>query len=292
MNEIFVSERPTPSTVNLKRFLDPVPIGSETQAVSDTDERYRAPALDKGLDILELLAGTDAGMSQAEIAKALARSPNEIYRMLDRLVRRGYVMRDPGDRYELSLKLFALAHQHAPLRRLVSQATTIMRRVAREAAQSIHLAVYERGRVAVVAQVESPGYWGLAIRVGAQVDLLNTGSGHVLLAFQTPRERQHMLAERDVSALSPSALKDLLARLDVVRERGFEVMESQQTRGVLDLSVPVLGEGGVSLAALTCPYVEPVDQGSALSHDAATTLMRAAGRELSLAAGGAEALGG
>ncbi|TIU30367.1 MAG: IclR family transcriptional regulator, partial [Mesorhizobium sp.] len=30
------------------------------------DERYRAPALDKGLDILELLAGVDGGLTQAE----------------------------------------------------------------------------------------------------------------------------------------------------------------------------------------------------------------------------------
>ena len=51
-------------------------------------EKYRAPALDKGLDIIELLASADEGLSQAEIAKALNRSPNEIYRMLDRLVRR------------------------------------------------------------------------------------------------------------------------------------------------------------------------------------------------------------
>ena len=75
--------------------------------------------LDKGLDILELLATTEEGLSQAEIAKALERSPNEIYRMLDRLVRRHYVARTSGDRFQLTLKLFALAHQHAPVRRLV-----------------------------------------------------------------------------------------------------------------------------------------------------------------------------
>jgi uncharacterized membrane protein len=57
----------------------------------DESDRYRAPALDKGLDILELLAGVDGGLTQAEIAKKLGRSPNEFYRMLDRLVKRGYV---------------------------------------------------------------------------------------------------------------------------------------------------------------------------------------------------------
>ena len=257
-------------------------------AAVEAEERYRAPALDKGLDILELLSATDEGLSQAEIAKALARSPNEIYRMLDRLVRRGYVMRDLGDRYELSLKLFALGHQHAPLRRLVSQATPIMRRVAREAEQSFHLAVYERGRVVVVAQVDSPGYWGLAIRLGAQVDLLNTGSGHVLLAFQSKREREHMLTERGAAETDPGPLGELHARLDEVRARGLEVMESQQTRGVVNMSAPVLGANGAPLAALTCPYVERVDHAQALSRDQVARLVQAAGRELSLASGSPE----
>ena len=40
--------------------------------MNDLDrDRYRAPALDKGLDILELLAGVDGGLSQAEIAKQI-----------------------------------------------------------------------------------------------------------------------------------------------------------------------------------------------------------------------------
>ena len=45
-------------------------------SIADDAERYRAPALDKGLDILELLAATDDGLSQADIAKALDLSPN------------------------------------------------------------------------------------------------------------------------------------------------------------------------------------------------------------------------
>ena len=71
-------------------------------AEDEDEDRYRAPALDKGLDILELLAGVDGGLTQAEIAKKLDRSPNEFYRMLDRLVRRGYVTRLDGDRMSQS----------------------------------------------------------------------------------------------------------------------------------------------------------------------------------------------
>lgn len=267
--------------VNQKRR----PMATAT-APSPAAERYRAPALDKGLDILELLATIEEGVSQAEIAKALARSPNEIYRMLDRLARRGYVVRTADDRYELSLKLFALAHQHPPLRRLVSQATPILRRLAREAEQSCHLAIYQRGKVVVVAQVEAPGYWALAIRVGAQVDLLNTGSGHVLLAFQSRQEREHMLAELDAGEARPVTVAALHEQLDEVRRRGIEVMESQQTRGVVNLSAPVLGIRGAALAALTCPYVERVDHARTPSRDEVAEMVRAAARDLSPASGG------
>ena len=156
---------------------------------SDDLDRYRAPALDKGLDILELLAREEEGLSQAEIAKALGRTPNEHYRMLERLVRRGYVSRNASDRYELTLKLFGLAHFHRPIRRLVSQATPLMSALAARTMQANHLAVYDRAGVTVIAQMDAPSYWGIAIRVGARVGLFNTGSGHVLLAFRSAEER-------------------------------------------------------------------------------------------------------
>ena len=76
-------------------------------------DRYRAPALDKGLDILELLSEQKSGLTRAEITKMLGRNASEMYRMLERLVARQYVVRSPeGDRYSLSLKLYALAHRH------------------------------------------------------------------------------------------------------------------------------------------------------------------------------------
>jgi DNA-binding IclR family transcriptional regulator len=250
-------------------------------------DRYRAPALDKGLDILELLSATEAGLTQAEIAKALERSPNEIYRMLDRLVRRGYVVRTEAERYELSLKLFALAHQHAPLRRLVAQAMPIMRRFVQDAGQSCHLVVYERGRVVVVAQLDAPSYWGLAIRVGAHVGLIGTGSGHVLLAFQSAQERQFMLAEHEAAAGEAPAPDDLEQRMAEIRARGFEMMPSRQTRGVINLSAPVLGPDGSAIAAVTCPYIERIDDSAAPPAHLVAQMVLAVGRDLSLFSGAA-----
>jgi DNA-binding IclR family transcriptional regulator len=225
--------------------------------IEDSD-RYRAPALDKGLDILELLASEDGGLTQAEIAKALGRSPNENYRMLERLVRRGYVSRNDSDRYELTLKLFGLAHLHRPIRRLVSQAAPLMRELAHRTFQSNHMAVYDRAGVTVIAQMDGPGYWGMAIRVGAKVGLFNTGSGHVLLAFRSPEERALMIAEQEKSNEDAEGPQEIEERMTQVRLRGYEVMPSLQTAGVYNLSAPVLGPDGSAMAAITCPYITPL----------------------------------
>jgi DNA-binding IclR family transcriptional regulator len=249
--------------------------------VEDDSDRYRAPALDKGLDILELLARIDGGLTQAEIAKALGKSPNEFYRMLDRLVRRGYVQRQDGDRFYLTLKLFGLAHYHAPVRRLVSFATPLMREFSNRAEQACHLAIFDRGSVVVIAQQDSPTYWGISIRVGAQINLFNTGSGHILLAFRDEKQRKMMINEQqrqqDDDVPKPA---DLDERLQLIKEKGFETMDSLQTNGVRNISAPVLALDGYALAALTCPYIQPVNP-NAPSYEQVIQYVREAARDVS-----------
>ena len=255
--------------------------------VAEDLDKYRAPALDKGLDILELLAGTEEGLSQAEIAKSLERSPNEIYRMLDRLVRRDYVRRTSADRYELTLKLFELAHATPPLRRLVSQATPVLRRFARDAEQAVHLVTHDRNILVVIAQVDSPGYWNVSIRVGSRIGLVNTGSGHIFLAFASDEERVLMLedvVDRRNHKLSPQ----LLARFAKVREQGYEIMESQQVSSVTNLSIPIFGPLGTVIAALTCPYTDRLDKSDAPDQKSTLKLLIETGRQISARTGPGE----
>ena len=251
----------------------------------DEEDRYRAPALDKGLDILELLASVDGGLTQAEIAKRLDRSPNEFYRMLDRLVKRGCVTRPDGDRYSLTLKLFGLGQLHAPVRRLVSYATSIMRELAETSWQANQLVVFDRGSAVVIAQQEAPRYWGISIRVGSHISLFDTGSGHVLLAFRSPAEREMMIAEHLRSNEEMKLSPDFFARLDQVRDRGYEMMASLQTAGVYNLSAPVLGPDGRGIAALTIPYITLVNAPAAPDITKTITLLQAAAARLSQLAG-------
>ncbi|MEK6211749.1 MAG: helix-turn-helix domain-containing protein [Pseudomonadota bacterium] len=92
---------------------------STRKSAAIEEARYSAPALEKGLDMLELLAAEPQGRNLQEIARRLERTPNELFRMLDVLVRRGYLARQPDSAYVLTLRLFELAHRHPGVDRLL-----------------------------------------------------------------------------------------------------------------------------------------------------------------------------
>lgn len=259
------------------------PKSTESAEPAAADERYRAPALDKGLDILELLATQPHGLTRAEIVKEMERSPNEIYRMLERLVARQYVMRNPsGDRYALSLKLFALAHMHPPLSRLINQALPIMDDFARKAEQSCHMGVYDRGNVLISAQINSPRGWSFSVQRGARVGLLDTASGHLLLAYADAGSYQRMLAEHTpLDGEVPITEEKLALTIAEIREQGYLERDSAQSFGVVDISFPILGPDHTAIATLTCPYIRRIDRHIGPELPQVRELLREAAKALS-----------
>jgi DNA-binding IclR family transcriptional regulator len=155
-----------------------------------------------------------------------------------------------------------------------------MREFSNRAEQACHLAVFDRGSVVVIAQQDSPTYWGISIRVGAQINLFNTGSGHILLAFRDEKQRGMMIKEQQRREDDIPMPDDLDDRLHVIQERGFETMDSLQTTGVRNISAPVLALDGNALAALTCPYIQPVNQ-QAPSYEEVIGFVRDAAQQIS-----------
>src|SRR5689334_9339371 len=81
---------------------------------NSTEAESQAPALQRGLAVLELLAARDEGATLSEISTALQLSPASIFRLTGVLEESGYVLREePSRRFRLSRKLLLLAQpQH------------------------------------------------------------------------------------------------------------------------------------------------------------------------------------
>jgi DNA-binding IclR family transcriptional regulator len=218
------------------------------------EDKYRAPALSKGLDILEYLATESEGRTQAEIAKTLGRTTSEIFRMLMVLRKRDYVhLNEEDDRYSLTTKLFEIAHRHPPIRRLTSIAGEAMQKLANRINQSMHMAILHSGKVLVIAQVDCSDNNITAVRLGAQIPLYDTSSGRILAAWMDDETLASLMAE--AGAGTDDRQEAFIRDLPAVRAAGYAQNESFTIAGVTNIAAPIRDMTGRVVAAVTIPFI-------------------------------------
>jgi DNA-binding IclR family transcriptional regulator len=274
-NPAHASSQATNSMATNKRR----PARATTMARTGTaakSSRYRAPALEKGLDVLELLAAEKIPLNLSAISQRLGRSSGELFRMLQVLEFKGFITASGnGSGYVLTNKLFALAMAQAPVRSLVETALPIMRKLAVEIGQSCHIAVASEDQIVVITRIERPGDLGFSVRIGYRREITRAASGLVLFAFQDDDVRNVWLKR---CKLKGQAADSFVERANVVRERGHHEADSDFVRGIVDLSAPIL-RGETAVAALTCPFVH--SHPLVVEMDQAVEAIRAAARQIS-----------
>ena len=244
----------------------------------DDDRRYRAPALEKGLDILELLARERDPLTVSAISQKLGRSMSELFRMVQVLEYRGFIEQSPtGDGFVPTDRLFSLGMQQAPVKTLLELALPQMKHLSTMVGQSCHLAVRSRGDIVVVARMESAEQIGFSVRIGYRRSLALTRSGAVLFAFQEEAAREAWLADLSPD-ITAEQIAEFRARAAKVREQGFDRAKSDFVVGITDLSAPVL-RGHTAAAALTVPFVHSTQP--AMPIDQVIRHLRAAAAEIS-----------
>jgi len=244
---------------------------------------YATPALEKGLDVIELLARQPRGLTKSQLARELNRTVSEIFRMLLCLERRGYIAQVEEEQYSLTLKLFKLVQEHPPTERLIVDALPVMNRLAHERLQCCHMGVLDGSQVVIVAQTNAPTDIGFYVKLGSQVDIMESASGYVILAHLDPAQRLRTIEEwiRETGNTPP---KDLETHLERIRKTGFEKRASYLVKGIVNISFPIFDDRGSAVGALTVPYIQHSEANTQATD--VTDALRRATQEISTAIGG------
>jgi DNA-binding IclR family transcriptional regulator len=215
-------------------------------------QEYNAPALEKGLDILELLASSAEPMSKKQIAEMAGRSVGEIFRVLSVLARRGYVtFNEDSGKYMFSMQMFTVANQYPPQSQLLNIAKPLMKMVSEKVNQSCHVSWYDNQHLVVIGREESPYKMGFSLKIGAKLDVCSSGSGIVLLSFSDELKREKILKQ---SGATDYEIEQANALLNQTKNQGYFIGPSPQISGITNISVPIF-TGSEMLAVLTVPYV-------------------------------------
>jgi DNA-binding IclR family transcriptional regulator len=124
---------------------------------------------------------------------------------------------------------------------------------------------------------------GFSVRLGANIDLLNTASGHVILSFQSDEVRARALEAWRLRSRKPDPA-GLYRHLNQIRRRGYEELASYQVHGVVNISYPVLNQHEEAIAAMTVPFLARVGDG--VGPQQVKEVLSTASRALSSAMGG------
>ena len=226
------------------------------------NRRYRAPALDKGLDILEVLANSQLPLSQVELAQKLGRSQGEFFRMLTCLEERGYVIRESeSGRFKLTLRLYELGHKQNATSMLRNAARVPMEKLAEQVGLACHLSVQFGSSLLTLMERMPTRRICLTIGEGTTFPKVETSSGKLLLSQITHGEVEALLAADE--SFQAKTLRERKKTLDTIyrtREMNYIITASILTKGVTDVAVTIGLRGTDTFGVLAISYLTATSQ--------------------------------
>jgi DNA-binding IclR family transcriptional regulator len=217
-----------------------------------------APAADRVLEVLALLAREPEPMPGGLVAARLGLPRSTAYRLLAVLVEHGYVAYLPEQRrYGLGVAAYELGsayQRQAPLQRI---ARPLLHSLVDHVHQNSHLAVLHGRDVLYLIEERAPGRPLLITDVGVRLPAVRTASGLAMLAA-LPRAQVRALfpdaasfAEPEQGPATPSALRRVLTD---VRTRGHATEEGSVTAGLSSVAQVVRDHAGYPAAAVAITY--------------------------------------
>jgi len=248
---------------------------------------HRVPAVLRGLQILELLAGEKKRWTTTEVSRKLKIPKSTTSYLLHTLLGRGYLVREGEGSYRLGMKLLGLGGLALRGIEVREVAMPILRRLTAETQTTAHLAVLEGAEAVYIERVPSPGFIQLDTWVGRRMPLHSTSVGKALGAFLPEEEADAIFQSTLLPRFTPRtivSLPRLKQEFKRIRENGVAIDNEENTPGVRCVAAPIFGSNGRAVAALS--LTGPVQQVTEESAGKIAEKVKEAARQITQTLGG------
>ena len=220
------------------------------------DQSGGVRAVDRALDLLELLAQSNQALRIADIVQQLDLKRTTVYRLLTTLLARGYV--EPGKSgatYQLGLRTLEIGSRFAVRLDLRSAAMPALQLLAETTGDTAYLLVNGQGEAFCLDRVDGKNHLkSLFLQVGGRMPL-STGAGpRVLLASLPQEDLEQVIQNTGLPCLTPHSITDpALLRHDLaqIRKQDYAVSHGDATLGVSAIGAPVRNHQSRVVAAIS-----------------------------------------
>jgi IclR family acetate operon transcriptional repressor len=226
----------------------------KTETLKTRDpEQYFSRAVSKALETLELINSQQRPMSLHEIANGIQLSKTSALRLLRTLEAVGYLSPAGSGSYTLAPGTQSIASRQF-LARLMRVAMPYMQEISRDLHETVSMAALFENRVEVIAVVESSHPLRMSNVVGHIVPPNASSLGKVICAFQTESRREKLLRSNGIYRFTEHSItdrRDLDREFAAIRAQGFAVDREESVYNGNCFGVPVFGEPGEAVAAMS-----------------------------------------
>ncbi|MEO3887121.1 IclR family transcriptional regulator [Nonomuraea sp. B5E05] len=230
---------------------------TRVRATSANGGRMTAPALRRGLDILELFLDASSGLRVPEITARLGLPRASVHELVGALVDRGYLTASgdqPGS-YSLGVKVLQLGGAYERALDMAALGRKIAKSVAAESGETVQVAVRD-GRLAVyVVRIDSRHAVRLVSSVGSRLAAHCTAGGKMLLSALDDDELDALYPDDEsvepMTRRSIDSKARLVAELGEIRRRGWSEEFCESNDDAACVAAPVFDAHGTCVAAMS-----------------------------------------
>lgn len=222
-------------------------------AASSNDAGSSLQSVDRALQVLELLASWGAG-GVTELATEIGVHKSTAFRLLGALEAREMVQQDTErGKYRLGFGVVRLARRVNAGLELSEQARPLTEALAQELGESINVAVMREHYAVNVVQSRGQASVVTQNWIGQLTPLHATSSGKILLAhLDRPTQAEQLGRKLDrFTQNTKTDARSLRRELDEIVRQGHAISYGELEIGLNAVAVPVLGEDGRVIAALS-----------------------------------------
>jgi len=234
--------------------MEHVPNTAQQRSKSAADANIEAPALDRGLAVLEALDARPEGMSLSEISRVIGSPKNSTSRLVQTLMVRGYVERDEATMiFRLTGKLLRLGHPRVGRVSLVECSLEPMRALRDAVGETVQLGIPIGDEGVIIEQVESTQAVRICAEIGLRFPMHNNAPGKVLLAFQQPKACERVIQRltlRRFTSRTITTREALRLECGRVLRQGFGTDWGEADEGIHCVAAPVFDRPDHLLAAV------------------------------------------
>ena len=215
----------------------------------------KAPALERGLKVLELLAEEGSELGLKSIARMLDIPVPSLWRILGVLRENGYILFDRDKKtYRLGFKFLYLGNIVLNRMGFRSQARGYLKQLVEQTGETAELSARVKDQLLLIEQVEGPDAVRLFSRVGSAYPYFHaTAPGKVYLAHISGNKLTSVMTRMGL----PKITEHTITRLEVlenelksVDKNGFASDTEEMRLGVCRIASPVYDKTGKVVACL------------------------------------------